>query len=63
LVAQIGACCPMHETGARMLIAYIEHNIQPRLQRAWLQARQKHKERRTINIGKTGRQESMVKRV
>lgn len=38
LVAHIVACCPMHETGARLLIGYIEQHILPQLSRYWLQA-------------------------
>lgn len=38
LVAHIVACSPMHETGARLLIGYIEQHILPYLSRYWLQA-------------------------
>lgn len=38
LIAHIVAHCPMHETGARLLIGYIEQFILPHLSRYWLQA-------------------------
>lgn len=38
LVAHIIGRCPMHETGARLLIGYIDQHILPALSRAWLQA-------------------------
>lgn len=38
LIAHIVARCPMHETGARLLIGYIEQHILPQLSRYWLQA-------------------------
>lgn len=38
LITHIVAHCPMHETGARLLIGYIEQHILPQLSRYWLQA-------------------------
>lgn len=38
LIAHIVAHCPVHETGARLLIGYIEQHILPKLSRYWLQA-------------------------
>ncbi|EIS6465006.1 ATP-dependent Clp protease ATP-binding subunit [Escherichia coli] len=38
LIAHIVSRCPMHETGARLLIGYIEQHILPQLSRYWLQA-------------------------
>lgn len=38
LVAHIIGHCPMHETGARLLIGYIDQHILPALSRSWLQA-------------------------
>lgn len=38
LVSHIIQHCPMHETGARLLIGYIEQHILPALSRYWLQA-------------------------
>ncbi|ECA8973142.1 type VI secretion system ATPase TssH [Salmonella enterica subsp. enterica serovar Omuna] len=38
LITHIVARCPMHETGARLLIGYIEQHILPQLSRYWLQA-------------------------
>ena len=38
LIAHIVAHCPAHETGARLLIGYIEQFILPHLSRYWLQA-------------------------
>ena len=38
LITHIVSRCPMHETGARLLIGYIEQHILPQLSRYWLQA-------------------------
>lgn len=38
LVTHIVGCCPMHETGARLLISYIDQHILPALSRSWLKA-------------------------
>lgn len=38
LVTHIIGHCPMHETGARLLIGYIDQHILPALSRAWLHA-------------------------
>ena len=38
LITHIVAHCPMHETGARLLIGYIEQHLLPQLSRYWLQA-------------------------
>ncbi|TGB96126.1 type VI secretion system ATPase TssH [Escherichia sp. E2748] len=38
LITHIVSRCPMHETGARLLIGYIEQHILPPLSRYWLQA-------------------------
>lgn len=54
LVAHIVACCPMHETGARLLIGYIEQHILPRLSRYWLQAMTEKAAIRQIDIGVNG---------
>lgn len=37
LVSHIVERCPMHETGARLLISYIDQHILPALSRYWLQ--------------------------
>lgn len=54
LVAHIVACCPMHETGARLLIGYIEQHILPQLSRYWLQAMTEKAVIRQIDIGVNG---------
>lgn len=54
LVAHIVACCPMHETGARLLIGYIEQHILPQLSRYWLQAMTEKAAIRQIDIGVNG---------
>ncbi|WP_318371759.1 type VI secretion system ATPase TssH [Enterobacter sp.] len=38
LISHIVMNCPMHETGARLLIGYIEQHILPSLSRYWLEA-------------------------
>ncbi|EFH8235647.1 type VI secretion system ATPase TssH [Escherichia coli] len=38
LITHIVSRCPMHETGARLLIGYIDQHILPQLSRYWLQA-------------------------
>lgn len=51
LIAHIVAHCPMHETGARLLIGYIEQYILPRLSRYWLQAMTEKTSIAHIHIG------------
>lgn len=51
LVAHIVAQCPMHETGARLLIGYIEQFILPHLSRYWLQAMTEKNDITQIHIG------------
>ncbi|EDM3443265.1 AAA family ATPase, partial [Salmonella enterica subsp. enterica serovar Newport] len=46
--------CPMHETGARLLIGYIEQHILPQLSRYWLQAMTEKAAIRQIDIGVNG---------
>ncbi|WP_370469835.1 type VI secretion system ATPase TssH [Snodgrassella alvi] len=50
LVEHIVQHCPMHETGARLLIGYIEQHILPALSRYWLQALTEKKAVESINI-------------
>ncbi|EAZ9182760.1 type VI secretion system ATPase TssH [Salmonella enterica] len=57
LVAHIVACCPMHETGARLLIGYIEQHILPQLSRYWLQAMTEKAAIRQIDIGVNGEEQ------
>lgn len=51
LVAHIVAHCPMNETGARLLIGYIEQFILPHLSRYWLQAMTEKNAITQIHIG------------
>lgn len=50
VIAHIVARCPMHETGARLLIGYIEQHILPLLSRYWLQSMTEKTTVRQIDI-------------
>lgn len=50
LVEHVVQRCPMHETGARLLIGYIEQHILPALSRYWLQALTEKKAVESIDI-------------
>ena len=50
LVNHIVEHCPMHETGARLLIGYIDQRILPALSRFWLQALTEKRALQSIDI-------------
>lgn len=50
LVNHIVEHCPMHETGARLLIGYIDQRILPALSRFWLQALTEKRVLQSIDI-------------
>ncbi len=50
LINHIVECCPMHETGARLLIGYIDQRILPALSRFWLQALSEKRALQSIDI-------------
>lgn len=51
LITHIVVHCPMHETGARLLIGYIEQHILPQLSRYWLKAMTEKMAVTRIDIG------------